>query len=335
MPTMVSSARRPSRRTALLGGLAGVVALQLPWIAKTAAQETNEKASKMTPSELLLHSTVQIICETTPGVNSFGTGFFFALFPHGNQNVPVIVTNKHVVAGATTGHLKLTMQNGDGSPDLNNFVDFSVPNFQNQWIPHPDPAVDLTIMPYAGMLEQLANQTKKAFMVTLDPSMVSTGAELAELTPLEDILVVGYPNGIIDTAHNIPVFRRGITATPANLDFKNTTEFLIDAAIFPGSSGSPVLLFNQGSYPTRQGLVIGSRVKLLGVVHAVFNDPVNGEISIVPAPTQARTVVSSAVPNNLGICVKASRILEFEPILVQRGFKPPDGYKMRAASPPL
>jgi hypothetical protein len=313
---------------------AGFLGLHFPWITKTAAQESVGKTPKMAPSELLLHSTVQIISETTLGAASFGTGFFFAFFPQGNQNVPAIVTNKHVVAGATTGHLKLTMQSADGSVDLNNFVDFIVPDFAIHWIPHPDPAVDLTVMPCAGLLQQLENQGKKAFLVTLDQSLVPTDADLAELTPLEDILVVGYPNGIIDKAHNIPVFRRGITATPANIDFNNTTEFLIDAAIFPGSSGSPVLLFNQGSYATRQGLVIGSRVKLLGIVHAVFNDLVNGEISIVPAPTQARAVVNSAVPNNLGVCIKASRVLEFEPVFVQRGFKPPDGYKMRAGSSP-
>jgi hypothetical protein len=262
---------------------------------------------------------------------SSGTGFLFAFFLQGDQNVPAIVTNKHVVAEAKIGHLRLTIQNDDGSADLGNFVEFVVPDFPTRWIPHPDPAVDLTIMPCAGLLQDLAKQGKKAFLVTLDPSLVPTDAELTELTPLEDILVVGYPNGIIDSTHNIPVFRRGITATPASIDFNSKKEFLIDAAIFPGSSGSPVLLFNQGTYATRQGVTVGSRVKLLGIVYAVFNNSVNGEISIVPAPTQARAVVNSQVPNNLGICVKASRVLEFEPIFVEKGFKPPDGYKMRAA----
>jgi hypothetical protein len=64
------------------------------------------------------------------------------LFQQGSQNVPVIVTNKHVVTGANDGHFKLTMQKDDGSPDLQNFIDVTVPNFPTKWIPHPDPAVD-------------------------------------------------------------------------------------------------------------------------------------------------------------------------------------------------
>lgn len=149
---------------------------------------------------------------------------------------------------------------------------------------------------------------------------------------LEDVIVVGYPDGIVDPAHNIPVFRRGITATPASIDFGGKQEFLIDAAIFPGSSGSPVLLYNIGSYQNHGNLVIGSRVKLLGVIHAVMLNGINGQISIVPAPTQARAIVSSQMPNNLGMCLRSFRILEFEPLLVQMGFKPPEGYTMRAQS---
>lgn len=191
------------------------------------------------------------------------------------------------------------MQNDDGSVDLNNFVDVTVPNFPTQWVPHPDPAVDLTIMPCAGLLTELSKQGKKVFLITLDPSLVPSDAELADLTSLEDLLVVGYPDGIIDRAHNIPVFRRGITATPAYIDFNNAKEFLIDAAIFPGSSGLPVLLFNQGPWVNRKGdTMIGTvRVKLLGIVYGVMLNSVSGNISIVPAPTQAHAVVNSQVPN--------------------------------------
>jgi hypothetical protein len=112
-------------------------------------------------------------------------------------------------------------------------------------------------------------------------------------------------------------------------------EFLVDAAIFPGSSGSPVFLFNQGTWLLRDGTTVagGYRVQLLGVIYAVALHATDGEIIIVPAPTQARAVAKSQIPNNLGLCIKASRILEFEPILIQKGVKAPDGYKIRASSP--
>ncbi len=323
----------PSRRTAIFGGLGGLLGLSTSWIEQASAQQPPQKATKMTPSEKLLHSTVKITCEVGQGSFSVGTGFFFALFPHVNENVPVIVTNKHVIAGATTGHLRLTIQKADGTPDLSNFIDMTVPDFPTQWIPHPDPAVDLTIMPCAGLLEQIGKQGKKPFLVMLDPSLVPTETEFAELTPLEDILVVGYPNGIIDVAHNIPVFRRGITATPPYIDFNNAKEFLIDASIFPGSSGSPVLLYNQNGFTTREGNTMfgATRVKLLGIVYGVMVNLVTGKIQIIPAPTQANASVNSQVPNNLGVCIKASRIMEFEPIIVKSGYKLPEGYTMRAA----
>lgn len=323
----------PSRRAAIFGGLGSLLGLSTNWIEPASAQQLPLKVTKMTPSEQLLHSTVKITCEVGPGSFSYGTGFFFALFPSGSGNVPIIVTNKHVISGATTGHLRLTMQSADGTPDLNNFIDMTVPNFPAHWIPHPDPSVDLTIMPCAGLLEQMGKQGKKPFLIMLDPSMVPTDTEFAELTPLEDILVVGYPNGIIDGAHNIPVFRRGITATPPYIDFNNAKEFLIDASIFPGSSGSPVFLYNQSGFTTREGnTILGTtRVKLLGVVYGVMLNSVTGTIQIIPAPTQANALVNSQVPNNLGVCIKASRIMEFEPIIVKSGFKLPEGYTMRAA----
>jgi hypothetical protein len=152
---------------------------------------------------------------------------------------------------------------------------------------------------------------------------------------LEDVLIVGYPDGISDTKNNVPVFRKGISATPVYLDFMGKKEFLVDAAIFPGSSGSPAFLFNQGTWLLRDGTTVagGYRVQLLGVIYAVALHTTDGEIVIVPAPTQARAVAKSQIPNNLGLCIKASRILEFEPILIQKGVKAPDGYKIRAGSP--
>jgi len=60
--------------------------------------------------------------------------------------------------------------------------------------------------------------------------------------------MVGYPIGLWDEKNNYPIFRKGITAThPAN-DYNGKSEFMIDAACFPGSSGSPVYIIDELNY---------------------------------------------------------------------------------------
>ena len=54
--------------------------------------------------------------------------------------------------------------------------------------------------------------------------------------------MIGYPDGIWDSVNNLPVIRKGITATHPHISWNGKTEFLTDIASFPGSSGSPYFL---------------------------------------------------------------------------------------------
>lgn len=287
---------------------------------------------QLAPTEQLMHATVMIECVDKASLRSSGTGFFFSLFnqPEKNQSVPVIVSNKHVVKGAVTGFITLTIATADGTPDFANHIRVTIPNFEAQWLLHPDSAVDLAVFPCAKVLKELTDAGHQIFWRSLDESLVPTEEELRTYMPVEDVLVIGYPDGISDITNNAPVFRRGITATSPYLNFLGKKEFLVDAAIFPGSSGSPVFLFNEGTWITREATVAGGyRIKLFGIVYAVAQHSVTGEIAVVPAPTNVREIAVSAIPNNLGVCIRSSRILEFEPIFVNNGFQLPDGYKMR------
>lgn len=114
--------------------------------------------------------------------------------------------------------------------------------------------------------------------------------------------------------NNLPVIRRGVTATHPNRDYEGRREFMIDAACFPGSSGSPVFLYNVGSWADRQGNTImgGMRIKLLGILYAGPQHTAAGEIHIVNVPTADKPVAISRIPNNLGLIIKSSRLLEFD-----------------------
>jgi len=95
---------------------------------------------------------------------------------------------------------------------------------------------------------------------------VVAGAVVADLAALEEVTFIGYPSGLYDEHNVTPITRKGITATPPWNDFQGQPAFLIDAGVFPGSSGSLVFIFNQGAYATRGGLTLGSRLLFMGVL---------------------------------------------------------------------
>lgn len=270
---------------------------------------------ELSPSEQLAFTTVRIECETPDGTST-GTGFYFRFCQNGNQSIPAIVTNKHVVAGGIKGrfHIHLASESG-GLPSAH--IAFEIPEFAQQWIAHPDNDVDLCIMPIGPLLAACEEQEGKTlFYIPIGKDLLPTRSDLENLMAMEEIVMVGYPNGIWDHVNNGPVFRRGVTATHPNTDYCGKKEFMIDAACFPGSSGSPVLLCNVGNYPTRQGgTVIGSRMKLLGVLYAGPQHTASGEIMIQNIPTTSKPVAISRIPNNLGLIIKAERLDEFESIL--------------------
>ncbi len=266
----------------------------------------------LSPAEQLAHSTVRIECDLSDGLAT-GTGFFYSLNRQADQHVPVIITNKHVVAGAVKGRFILTLQKSDGDPDIGSTHGFELNNFQSFWHPHPDSSVDLCAMPIAPLVSMAEAQGKKFFYVTFDKSLIPTATEIDEMMGMESVTMVGYPNGLWDSINNLPIFRRGVLASDYKRDWNGKKEFLIDAACFPGSSGSPVMLFDIGSYQTKKGNFFGSsRIKLLGILYAGPQHTVEGDVRIVMVPTAQKAVSVACIPNNLGIIIKSEKLLGFE-----------------------
>lgn len=268
----------------------------------------------LSPAEQFAHSTVRIECDLVGGGVSTGTGFFYSLAQNGDQHVPVIVTNKHVVAGSERGRFLLTLHDGNDGPAIGKVRAYQLDSFQSRWIAHPDPDVDLCVMPIAPLLHEAQATNTRFYFVTLDKSLIPTAADIEDMLGLESVMMVGYPNGLWDKTNNLPIFRRGVLATDYKYDWNGKKEFLIDAACFPGSSGSPVLLFEIGSYATRKATVIGSRIKLLGILYAGPQHTVEGDIRVVLVPTQQKAISVAGIPNNLGIIIKSAQLNAFEGI---------------------
>lgn len=271
---------------------------------------------ELSRSEILQYSTVRIECLESGQVVSTGTGFFFSFCEElDGKNVPAIVTNKHVVKGSKHGRLILTLTNGANLPSDQRFS-FDIYNFENRWIPHPDEDIDLCVLLIGPILHDLEARGSNAFRATLEPSLIPSDTMKGSLVALEDILMIGYPNGLWDSVNNLPIMRKGVTATHPNRDYNGAKEFMIDAACFPGSSGSPVFLYNEGAYSDARGnLSVGSRLLLLGILYAGPQFTAQGDIHVVNIPTNNKHIVLSSIPNNLGIVIKSEKLLDFEPVI--------------------
>ena len=82
--------------------------------------------------EQLTHSTVRIETNLRGGGISTGTGFYMELLQKGDNVVPAIVTNKHVIANAQVGKIHVTLATADGMPDMGNHYQFQFNNFEQQ-----------------------------------------------------------------------------------------------------------------------------------------------------------------------------------------------------------
>lgn len=165
-------------------------------------------------------------------------------------------------------------------------------------------------MPFQPLRTSAYQQGKEIYNISFAESLIFNDAKLAELSAVEELLMVGYPIGIWDSKNNLPLLRRGSTASHPALDFCGRPEFMIDAACFPDSSGSPVLLANLGSYSDKDGsLVLGSRIALLGVLHAGPRMNAEGQIVPKPIPTHFVPISETKIMIHLGYVIRASEIV--------------------------
>jgi len=266
----------------------------------------------------LLFSTVRIVADTHDSTRkSIGTGFLVQKKIDERTQQIFLVTNKHVIAkadntGKIIGEFKKAsfsfIKNVSNNPKLGDSVVINVDNLTSMFFQHPDENVDLAICNISNLYNQLQNLQQDIFIRTIPTEMIPSQSE--NFDAIEDILFVGYPNGIFDQKNHLPIMRRGITASPYNVDFNGGKKFLIDAQVFPGSSGSPVFIKEQN---LRNGeLRLGvENYFFVGIISKVFHRDETGDLIESVAPTNpANNIFSVRQMIGLGICEKSNQLLE-------------------------
>lgn len=243
-----------------------------------------------------------------------GTGLFYNFNVEG-AIVAAIVTNKHVVDGLDNLSFHFGLKTEVGNRILGPAEIVSVETATYPIWRHPNPDVDLAIVPANPLLEEIRRRGKQPFFLSLSAENLPPPWMPNRLIASTDILMVGFPNGLMDQANNLPLTRKGILATPFSADHNGAPNFVVDIAAFGGSSGSPVFAFFNGMAPTEEGWAIGeSAAFFIGILHSGPTVSNIGDVITVPVPT-SKQISHNKMMMHLGYCVKAYLLDDFTEML--------------------
>ena len=222
---------------------------------------------------LLLVVSLVILIQSNRPVG-MATGFFYV-----KNDIVYFVTNRHVVVDETKGIKPdlLRVKLHTDLKDLTKNVDLDIPLYANgveRWHVHKD---------YAARKIDIA-------VIELDQSKFKTGFVIQALNASnfipknlkistgEDVIVIGFPRGLSDIKHNLPIVRNAMISSAYGIEFDGSPLFLVDANLNPGMSGSPVMTKPKDVWPTVEGgtsFFTGSPTFFLGVFSATlsFNLP--------------------------------------------------------------
>lgn len=189
-----------------------------------------------------LDCVVSIGIPTESGPNWIGTGFIVGR-PVGEVEElkrynTFLVSNKHVLASKTNIVLRF------GNADHSNVIDYPI-NLHDKngfiWVGHPAHDIDVA----AFLIDhRILEKDSAAFsFLALDEHAVG----IAEMTAMgvsegDGIFVLGFPLGIVSSQSMYVISRAGCIARIRDVLNSHEASILIDASIFPGNSGGPVVI---------------------------------------------------------------------------------------------
>ncbi len=219
-----------------------------------------------TVSDQLYYSTVRIEC----GDGTIGTAYIMSAEINKSIGRFLLVSNRHIVENKSdcriVFHKAKSINNQEKIGTYSH--KFRTLKWRDAWKFHPDANIDLAILDITPYLREFEHRGVYIFFRAISVNHIPTESEINLIRAMEEITFVGYPAGLIDLVNNLPIARRGSLATPLHENFDGKPEFLIDASVFGGSSGSPVCILNENGYTDTNGNMFFGNIRffLIGTI---------------------------------------------------------------------
>lgn len=210
------------------------------------------------------------IIECRYGISKIqGSGFFYNDLAPGDPskgpqwrqiNGTWLITNRHVAFPK--------INDKEVVPDTFIFNLRKIKNDNIEWLPitlskeellkrtkiHRNDIVDIVAINIGDLMINIVQTSNDGTIVS--PGSI-TSDNLPNNSPLQidvtsDIIIASYPKGFYDMVNKFPIVKSGIVASYWGANFNGKPLFLIDAPLFPGSSGGVVI-----SKPTNIAIING------------------------------------------------------------------------------
>lgn len=254
--------------------------------------------------EHVLFSTLRIqLIDEQGNENGIGTGFLIkADVGHDDLSTILLITNKHVLKDSPRFLINFHQKRKNlNEPDLNKVFPFLALGYESAYTEHPDPNIDLACINISDVIQK---HSDKIYCQALDTEVLSNFSE-PYLDVANRIIFIGYPEGLFDTKHNLPIIRTGIIASHPKVDFDEEQNFLIDAQVFQGSSGSPVFLDVKDAMFSRETIQFGGGIPAYKLIGVVANTMVKKNI-IKPIEVKTEYAVDEVI--GLGVVYKSTAL---------------------------
>lgn len=276
-----------------------------------------------------LYSVTALIEANSGTGSSRGTGFFFSIPLDQTTNCLLLITNRHVVEGATSLRIRVSISKSD---DLDNQIGTATwemaGGLENAILKHPH--LDLAAISIANLFEELHARGYGGHGSFFGEHDIVLDEELNLASIAAEVLMIGYPIGLSDELHNLPLVRQGTLASDPTVPFNGEDCFVIDCACYPGSSGSPVLLkVDPERRLPESRLTRKAGRALAGILYAGPTLTAEGKFVPKPIPTSSNESVRTQIMINLGYVIPAQRILDFKEMIPDSVTNNPLMYQLR------
>ena len=203
-----------------------------------------------------IHSITTLVNVYYPFEKGQGTGFFYQQLsekdPKKNFQWLAIeklflVTNRHVVLKKINGQeiiphrLTFSLRRSEKNKILWEPITLAQRDIVERMRVHPNSDIDVCII---DVLDLVTNKIKDVKNISQWYGVSKDnfpGKNKIDVDIASEAVVIGYPFGFYDEVNKFPIVKSGIVASRWELNFNGKPYFLIDAKLFPGSSGSIVI----------------------------------------------------------------------------------------------